>query len=106
MIQILVLKTENKVIYNKSNLNCKTFFEEFIWNQHISIGIHLQNQVSSDLRMRRKNTQAKISISALKLLGYNIKTSFLEERKKMCQKGGKICANLFSYSCWPNDKPC
>ena len=31
MIPILVLKTENKVIYNKSNLNCKTFFEEFIW---------------------------------------------------------------------------
>ena len=30
MIPILVLKTENKVIYNKSNLNCKTFFEEFI----------------------------------------------------------------------------
>ena len=29
MIPILVLKTENKVIYNKSNLNCKTFFEEF-----------------------------------------------------------------------------
>ena len=25
MIPILVLKTENKVIYNKSNLNCKTF---------------------------------------------------------------------------------
>ena len=32
MIPILVLKTENKVIYNKSNLNCKTFFEEFILN--------------------------------------------------------------------------
>ena len=31
MIPILVLKTENKVIYNKSNLNCKTFFEEFSW---------------------------------------------------------------------------
>ena len=31
MIPILVLKTENKVIYNKSNLNCKTFFEEFIY---------------------------------------------------------------------------
>ena len=31
MIPILVLKTENKVIYNKSNLNCKTFFEEFIF---------------------------------------------------------------------------
>ena len=30
MIPILVLKTANKVIYNKSNLNCKTFFEEFI----------------------------------------------------------------------------
>ena len=30
MIPILVLKTEHKVIYNKSNLNCKTFFEEFI----------------------------------------------------------------------------
>ena len=30
MIPILVLKTENKVIYHKSNLNCKTFFEEFI----------------------------------------------------------------------------
>ena len=29
MIPSLVLKTENKVIYNKSNLNCKTFFEEF-----------------------------------------------------------------------------
>ena len=29
MIPILVQKTENKVIYNKSNLNCKTFFEEF-----------------------------------------------------------------------------
>ena len=29
MIPILVLKSENKVIYNKSNLNCKTFFEEF-----------------------------------------------------------------------------
>ena len=29
MIPILVLKTENKVIYNKSNLNCKTVFEEF-----------------------------------------------------------------------------
>ena len=29
MIPILVLKTENKVIYNQSNLNCKTFFEEF-----------------------------------------------------------------------------
>ena len=28
MIPILVLKTENKVIYNQSNLNCKTFFEE------------------------------------------------------------------------------
>ena len=33
MIPILVLKTENKVIYNKSNLNCKTFFEEFILNE-------------------------------------------------------------------------
>ena len=32
MIQILVLKTEYKVIYNKSNLNCKTFFEEFIYS--------------------------------------------------------------------------
>ena len=32
MIPILVLKTENKVIYNKSNLNCKTFFEEFIYD--------------------------------------------------------------------------
>ena len=31
MIPILVLKTENNVIYNKSNLNCKTFFEEFIF---------------------------------------------------------------------------
>ena len=30
MIPILVLKTENEGIYNKSNLNCKTFFEEFI----------------------------------------------------------------------------
>ena len=30
MIPILVLKTENKVIYNQSNLNCKTFFEEYI----------------------------------------------------------------------------
>ena len=37
MIPILVLKTENKVIYNKSNLNCKTFFEEFISNK-CSIG--------------------------------------------------------------------
>ena len=38
MIPILVLKIENKVIYNKSNLNCKTFFEEFsyieeFWHQ-------------------------------------------------------------------------
>ena len=35
MIPILVLKTENKVIYNKSNLNCKTFFEEFIYDKAI-----------------------------------------------------------------------
>ena len=43
MIPILVLKTENKVIYNKSNLNCKTFFEEFIWNiyQHLPLTFDL-----------------------------------------------------------------
>ena len=35
MIPILVLKTENKVIYNKSNLNCKTFFEEFIYKAYL-----------------------------------------------------------------------
>ena len=46
MIPILVLKTENKVIYNQSNLNCKTFFEEFsisetVQNMHqIQIYIH------------------------------------------------------------------
>ena len=34
MIPILVLKTENKVIYNKSNLNCKTFFEEFSYQMN------------------------------------------------------------------------
>ena len=37
MIPILVLKTENKLIYNKSNLNCKTLFEEFYMS--ITIGI-------------------------------------------------------------------
>ena len=38
MIPILVLKTKNKVIYNKSNLNCKTFFEEFRWrNESVDI---------------------------------------------------------------------
>ena len=39
MIPILVLKTENKVIYNKSNLNCKTFFEEFIYARRPGQGI-------------------------------------------------------------------
>ena len=38
MIPILVLKTENKVIYNKSNLNCKTFFEEFSSFYKFAIG--------------------------------------------------------------------
>ena len=37
MIPILVLKTDNKVIYNKSNLNCKTFFEEFRTNTEMHI---------------------------------------------------------------------
>ena len=40
MIPILVLKTENKVIYNKSNLNCKTFFEEFIYRGATCSSMH------------------------------------------------------------------
>ena len=48
MIPVLVLKTENKVIYNKSNLNCKTFFEEFLvyWSQ-MSFTYHACSRKSS-----------------------------------------------------------
>ena len=45
MIPILVLKTENKVIYNKSNLNCKTFFEEFSILETIMLSIKIWNLV-------------------------------------------------------------
>ena len=43
MIPILVLKTENKVIYNQSNLNCKTFFEEFIWTRSLANEYYTKN---------------------------------------------------------------
>ena len=48
MIPILVLKTENKVIYNKSNLNCKTFFEEFTC-EHSTLSSNYKNKKAERL---------------------------------------------------------
>ena len=56
MISILVLKTENKVMYNKSNLNCKTFFEEFIFTLLKHLMMLLYNFFRAFVRYNHTNT--------------------------------------------------
>ena len=58
MIPILVLKTENKVIYNKSNLNCKTFFEQF----SNKLATERQQKLITSLEQRSLNSTASKSI--------------------------------------------
>ena len=57
MIPILVLKTENKVIYNKSNLNCKTFFEEFSCDTCSCTKIILEKTMKYALEFNKEGLQ-------------------------------------------------
>ena len=62
MIPILVLKTENKVIYNTSNLNCKTFFEEFSYTlQFITARGQSESASQTSIRAWATSTHAHFS---------------------------------------------